>query len=562
MGRAEIVAREYDGSHNSRTNFMSAANSVRRWAARQFSSPGMTESEIIDSLAQQARPNDSSVFSLDALYDKARKKLRGADNQESPYEVLLATVKRHKGTLDQQKLFPVTGTHPNTPTTDKDGRTVVPPLKFYEPRLGTVIDELAEHYSCVSNLTITTGPYSLPRDLKGTYVVVGVKGQPLKIAVSDDAEAPVYFSRSYNAEFWKTMNLQDSSGDTVMRRLGNLENLRAELHKFVKPETLASAARLNRRAALESPVVPARPLPKALPLVTDKTTLQRANDLLVQNFEQAIKPAPVSANKDPVGNRIFTAVLKYCAQNKCFPSLNNPSMKSSDVATWTSHEEWLLSARDVPLGRFIKEKMREEAQHYAATNDGRMPDETSGPLPSYPDYDFALLDLCCRAYPAKPTLGRMLNGSPVAPAPVTEVPALVVPSFKEAATAMIAEVNPSKKTTFDLSYEEKLKLSLDYLSAHRKFIFKLPDQTNGAAFLQDWIVEQVLQYRKDHNGENPQRNSGLLKDSAIDWATIDDAIYERGRNSKMTLETFIVKRVDDPAYARSRTRWRGAELSL
>ncbi len=416
MGRLQVAARAYDGTQYRRIALLVIASDIAEMAG---GSP-----DLIDAYARQAVPGNNAVFNLDDVYLKARQRLRGSKEQESAYGTLLKTFKDYGTKPNKQPQHVVEAPHP--------GGT-----SGYQPRLATLIDMLCDAGIGIERLTITTGPYTLPQQLRGSYILLSNKESGLQIAVSDDESLPTFIARNADQpEFWKARGTKsvrsynyDSFVEQARAALGLDAAKAPDLHALSSISLAQDSAaaetdktdkdmpvkrRVVAAGAAEPVTVVTKPAGDLSALAFTWAALPHAEE--PEGTEEPETPAAVpptqiqaqarvQAKAQPYGPRnsvegrmdsIAQDIIHHAITHKAWPTGQSQNDTPATRKKWQAHEQWLYQNGRLSLGRCIDNLVYNLAQLHK-NRTGALPTRSSGEIAEAPGLSWSLVDDCYRA---------------------------------------------------------------------------------------------------------------------------------------------------------------------
>ena len=413
MGRLQVAARAYDGTQYRRIALLVIASDIAEMAG---GSP-----DLIDAYARQAVPGNNAVFNLDDVYLKARQRLRGSKEQESAYGTLLKTFKDYGTKPNKQPQHVVEAPHP--------GGT-----SGYQPRLATLIDMLCDAGIGIERLTITTGPYTLPQQLRGSYILLSNKESGLQIAVSDDESLPTFIVRNADQpEFWNARGTKsvrsynyDSFVEQARAALGLDAAKAPDLHALssvllAQDSTMAEIDKVDKDMPVKRRVVavgaaepvtvtkPAGDLSllafswAALPEEPDAPAQQEELATVTTAMTKAHAPAhaddKAQARHESVEGRmerIAQDIIHHALTHKAWPTGQSQNDTPETRKKWLAHGQWLYQNGRLSLGRCIDNLVYNLAQLHK-NRTGALPTCHSGDIAEAPGLSWSLVDDCYRA---------------------------------------------------------------------------------------------------------------------------------------------------------------------
>ncbi len=352
-------------------------------------------------------------------------------------------------------------------------------------------------------------------------------------------------------------------------------SLKRRFHEMV-PAAHAAAAPAKPSAA-PSRMSPSSPSAPAKSVVAEPDQPAATLPVTARPSQQQARPAnPVPPTTGRSGKRrgrtidirgrnaqIQEHAEQYILAYGEFPN-SSPAKSEGDGSrrrSFVVDHMWLTRTQDITLTEFLERWVDRLAKDYRDTHDGQNPTSKSGTIGGSA-LTWELIDLAFRnrkrgeTLPLELFLRRKEDGHDARREAFRN-------SKTEPALAVSRERSPraydvkshraaiwSRVEDYILSYSEFPTSSAPKADAHghKRSSFVVDHMwltrrldTTLTGLIDQWIDQKAKDYRASHDGQNPDKNSGTIEGSKLDWAVLDAALQSRKRGEAMSLGVFLLR---------------------
>lgn len=253
-------------------------------------------------------------------------------------------------------------------------------------------------------------------------------------------------------------------------------------------------------------------------------------------------------------------VERYILAYSEFPNSSPPKKEGGEAKrrSFVVDHMWLTRTQEMTLTDFIERWVDRLAKAYRETHDGQNPTPESGTIGGSA-LTWELIDLAFRNRKRGETISLELflrreedghearwdafrSGAKPAPAAPKErgrKPYNVrdrrasIWSNVEGYVLSHNEFPTSSAPKSDEQGNKRRSFVVDHMWLVRQW------DTTLTGLIDQWIDQKAKDYRAAHEGRNPDKNSGAIEGSKLDWQALDVALQRRKRGGAMPLEVFL-----------------------
>lgn len=191
------------------------------------------------------------------------------------------------------------------------------------------------------------------------------------------------------------------------------------------------------KVAFDGSDIDQRPAPRPIPFNAAATPAPAPvpAPAPAESFARAVtaeKPDPCmhmyTLDKPTDVTDLMKRVLEYCDKKEKFPHLIDAKHSDAEAKFWASQDKWISGFINMGLQEYIIRWIRGRAEDYRRNHNGMQPDENSGPINGFEDYDWMMIYDCCLVDPEmskfEEIISRRVDGSPVQVAEFPQSPAM------------------------------------------------------------------------------------------------------------------------------------------